>query len=176
MDLHKIDDKIILENDNKKLHVSVEVNGNLDFYMYLRTSRVENSASFIIDDKNPEIYFITSSLFEDLVTEYKKNEYFYKSRYDGFPVYNEKHEMFKFHCDDSNVNDNNFTRFFRKDGKYYIVFNKDNKTLRLSNSGSRYPNFVRYFNNYYSSLVKHHTNSNFINGNKIKRFEEQKNG
>jgi len=176
MDLYKINDKIILEEHDKKLNVSVNVNGNLDFYIYLRTPKTENSASFVIDDKNPDIYFTTSKLFEDLVNEYKKNEYFYKSRYDGFPVYNEKLEMFKFHCDDSNINDNNFTRFFRKDGKYYIVFNKDNKTLRLSNSGSRYPTFVKHFNKYYSNLVKYYDNNNFNIENKIKIYEEQKNG
>ena len=175
MDLYKINDKIILENDNKKLNISVEVNGNLDFYMYLGP-RTNPSSSFIIDDKNSSLFFATSNLFEELKDEYKKNEYFYKSRYDGFPVYNEKLEMFKFHCDDSNINDNNFTRFFRKDGKYYIVFNKDNKKLRLSNSGSRYPTFVKHFNKYYSTLVKYYDNNNFNIENKVKIFEEQKNG
>ncbi|MBQ7140060.1 MAG: hypothetical protein IJO32_00995 [Bacilli bacterium] len=171
----KVNDKIILEKDNKKLYISVQVSGNLDFYMYLGP-RTSESSTFIIDDGNPNLYFATAQLFDNLINEYNVNTKFYKKRYEAHPVYNEKLEMFKFHSDDSNINDNDFTRFFKKDGKYYIVFNKDNKTLRLSNSGSRYPTFVKYFNKYYSTLVKYYENNNFNVDNKVKKYEEQKNG
>ena len=47
------------------------------------------------------------------VNEYEENANFYRNRYETHPLYNKKLKMFKFHSDDSNINDNDFTRFFK---------------------------------------------------------------
>ena len=54
----KVNDKIIVEKDNKKLYISVQVNGNLDFYMYLGP-KSSDASSFIIDDENPNVEDLT---------------------------------------------------------------------------------------------------------------------
>lgn len=183
MDLYKDENNLILDDGKgKKLIIKVDINGNLDFHMSMESKKdSKNPTCFIIDDENKTAYFAIAKLYQELLDEYNRidpkcfinNPIFYKERYKNYPVYNSKHKMFKFHSDGSNINDKNFIRFFEVNGIYYIFFNKsDAKEFKLSNSGSRYLNFCKYFNKFYSNLCKEVSKK--FNSTKIKRIEEPK--
>lgn len=162
MRLDKNQDTIILEKDNKKLEVHVNVNSNLDFSMRLKSSDInkKDSYCFIIDDSNTSVYYAMSKFYENLLNEYNNNSSFYKNRYKEYPIYNEKLDMFKFHSDHGKFDYYEFIRIFRKNGIYYIFFNTKNGYFKLSKNQSKYANFVKYFNELYSILEKEYISKN----------------
>lgn len=168
MKIDKYKDAIVLENDNKKLNICVQVQGNLDFSMSLKSNNPNNKIanSFVIDDSNKAVYYAIAKLYESLLNEYNNNIAFYKERYSEYPIYNEKHEMFKFHSDNGNINEYNyeFIRLFRKNGIYYIFFNADSNSFKLSNIQSKYVDFVKYFNSFYNMLYTEYVKENGFAG------------
>ena len=175
MKLDKFQDTIILKNDNKRLEIAVDVNGNLDFSMKLKSNstNIKDAYCFIIDDEDKteesiNIYYEMSKFYENLLDEYNKNSKFYINRYSTNPIYNEKLDMFKFHSDNGKYDNSDFIRIFRKDGKYYLFFNSINKEFKLLRNQSKYSNFAKYFNEFYSRLCKEYIRCNNFNGKTYK--------
>lgn len=170
MDLSKNNNKIeITDINGKKLEVSVNVNGNLDFNMKLKTPKNMSSkekAYFMIDDKSmvnedtQNVYFATAKLFDDLSNALINYKEFYETRFQETPVYNARRQCFKIHSDKGKGNELDFIRFFRKDGNYYFVFNQNPTRFYLSKLNTRYPDFAKAFNKFYSILEKDCKNKN----------------
>lgn len=155
---------IILDNElGKKLIIYVDVDKSLDFHMSLKTSKKldEKSSTFFEigdTDKNDidaqNIYFATVKLFQNLLGTFNKSKIFYKNRFSDIPIYNEKNECFNIHNDEGKIDKLDYIRFFRKNGKYYFFFNQKSKRFNLSNQKTRYKEFSKYFNEFYSNLYK----------------------
>ncbi len=164
MNLSKKNNKIeITDTNGKKLEVSVNINGNLDFNMELITPKnmsAKEKAYFMVDDKSivnedtQNVYFATAKLFDDLSNALINYKDFYEIRFQETPVYNFTRQCFKIHSDKGKGNELDFIRFFRKEGSYYFVFNQNPTRFYLSKLNTRYPDFAKAFNKFYSILEK----------------------
>lgn len=171
---------IILDDETgKKLNINVDIDGNLDFHMNLKTNKKlsdKESTYFKISDDNDfdskSIYFATAKLFQDLLDTLTNFQDFYKDRFKETPVYNESRQCFKFHNDSGKINNLDYIRFFRRNGEYYFFFNQSNKEFNLSKLNTRYKDFSNCFNKFYSNLDKECVSKD-LKDNRIPKFTKK---
>lgn len=156
MELYKIDNTIVINNDYKCLNIL----NDTDFHFWITGETKERKligTTFKITEYDRKLFKIFNDFFDYLVDSYNMFQEFHDYEYEEYPLYDKKHNWFTFYDDNSNVSEKNIFRIIKNMNKepYTIgiyIKNNSNKlqSHTITKSGSRYPQFINCF----SMLVK----------------------